>query len=241
MGNALGCDVSVWQDANSTPQKINFASMKTNGASFVIIRSSYGITQDEDFDYNWREAQKAGLIVGVYHFYDYLISPTTQAAFFVALLRKYGAGNIFPAIDMEEKPGYAFPPREPYLGAVKTFADSVERNIGCQMMYYSNPNIMKYKLAPIPSWMTDRPLWIAHYTQAEQPMFSPWESWLFWQFSCKGPGAAFGAESISIDMNYFNGSEDDLRMLVGWDTAEPPVIPDAEKVQKLWAAHPELW
>ncbi len=51
----------------------------------------------------------------------------------------------------------------------------------------------------------------------------------------------FGMESKQVDMNWFNGTEVELRQ---WAGLQPPVpIPEPtleEKVAKLWAAHPEL-
>jgi len=39
--------------------------------------------------------------------------------------------------------------------------------------------------------------------------------WHFWQFTAKGPGEAFGSESLSMDMNRFNGTLNELMEFTG--------------------------
>jgi GH25 family lysozyme M1 (1,4-beta-N-acetylmuramidase) len=44
-----GIDVSVWQDDNSTSQKMDFNKAKTAGARFVFIKVSERGGVDQDF------------------------------------------------------------------------------------------------------------------------------------------------------------------------------------------------
>ena len=69
MGNAIGPDVSFYQDLEETPEKIDFVKMQKT-ANFVIIRAGQNLWPDPDFEYNWTEAKKAGLPRGSYWFYD---------------------------------------------------------------------------------------------------------------------------------------------------------------------------
>ncbi len=61
---ALGIDVSLWQDNNSTPQMVDFAKAKSAGASFVFIKASQGLYLDPDFVMNWQNAGTAGILRG---------------------------------------------------------------------------------------------------------------------------------------------------------------------------------
>ncbi len=66
-GKANGIDVSKWQG------KINWQSVKKAGIDFAIIRIGYRaengkIYKDEYADYNIQQADKAGILVGVYFF-----------------------------------------------------------------------------------------------------------------------------------------------------------------------------
>jgi hypothetical protein len=59
------------------------------------------------------------------------------------------------------------------------------------------------------------PLWIASYSDEAYMLdkmkdLTPWDNWHFWQFTSKGDGKKFGAESLDLDKNWFNGSLEDL-------------------------------
>lgn len=66
-GLANGIDVSKWQG------KIDWQSVKNSGIDFAVIRIGYRgengiIYRDSNADYNIQQAQKAGILVGVYFF-----------------------------------------------------------------------------------------------------------------------------------------------------------------------------
>ena len=85
MGNAIGPDVSFYQDEPTTPEQIDFVKMKKS-ADFVIIRAGQNLWPDSDFKYNWAEAKKARLPRGSYWFYDSRADPKRQAELWVDLL-----------------------------------------------------------------------------------------------------------------------------------------------------------
>ena len=46
------------------------------------------------------------------------------------------------------------------------------------------------------------PLWIAHYTNAAQPLVpEPWTKWHFWQYSNTGRVEGVGNGKVDVDMN----------------------------------------
>ncbi|NPV77892.1 MAG: hypothetical protein HPY59_16145, partial [Anaerolineae bacterium] len=83
MERTLGIDVSFWQDNNNTPQQIDWNKAKKAGAVFAFIKASQATFTDSDFEYNWQNAKTAGILRGAYHFYDYRVSPKTQATYFI--------------------------------------------------------------------------------------------------------------------------------------------------------------
>ena len=83
--NAVGCDVSLYQNAISTPQVVDFAKMKANGATFVIIKASQANWADRDMVMNWANAKKAGILRGAYHFLVWDVDPIKQAEYFCQL------------------------------------------------------------------------------------------------------------------------------------------------------------
>ena len=232
-----GIDVSFWQDDNSTPDQIKWKKAKSAGAAFAFIRASQGTFADSDFTYNWREAKKAGLLRGAYHFFDYRFSASQQANFFTGLLSS-DWGELPPVIDLERMPGWSIPVAATLLASVKVFVDEVERLANRKVIFYSNPDLILNYLRPVPAWLLDHPLWIAHYG-AQSPLIGEWKQWTFWQYTNQGDGPTYGAESKSIDLNHFNGTLKELRAFAG--VAEPaPTLSLEEMVARLWAAHPEL-
>ena len=69
MGNAIGSDVSFYQDQPETPEHIDFVKMGKS-ADFVIIRAGQNLWVDRDFKLNWVAAKAAELPRGTYWFYD---------------------------------------------------------------------------------------------------------------------------------------------------------------------------
>jgi lysozyme len=230
MTRTLGLDVSFYQDDDTTPQQIDFKKAKAQGAEFVIIRASQGLDTDPDLTYNIAEAKKAGLVCGAYHFIDYRIPPTEQMDHFA-----YVSGDAdFHALDLEKHPYWRaqFPNRSQWLIWLYGAFERLD-SYGIKSMLYTNKNYAKNLLRPIPEWLKKRPLWIAQYPYKwiDPAKFNPyhgdWDNWTFFQFTDRGDGLAYGMESKQVDMNYFNGSLDDLRRFAGKDT-QPQPQPDPE-------------
>ena len=81
----IGADVSFYQDDKTTPQGIDFAIMRSGGASFVILRAGQNKWADRDIQRNWKAA-KGILPRGSYWFYDSRISPKEQADLWISTL-----------------------------------------------------------------------------------------------------------------------------------------------------------
>lgn len=242
MTKTLGIDVSFWQDRNDTPQGVDWQKARSAGAVFAFIKASQDTWKDQDFDYNWSHAKAAGILRGAYHFYDYRRSPTTQAHYLANLL-KDDPGELPPVLDLELYPAWGEAKRSNLLANVQAFLITMKQEGYDRVIFYSNPSMILYTLNPIPDWLTKYPLWIAHYGVSE-PMakaVAPWGKWTFWQYTDKGDGLAFGMESKGLDMDWFNGSEAELRAFAGLQAAPTPLeLTDAEKLDRLWEAHREL-
>ena len=219
-----GIDVSHWQDDKSTPQKVNFEKAKAAGAKFVFIKVSERGGMDEDFYYNWKNAKAAGIPRGGYHFLRWDVSGLLQARIFCELLKE-DPGELPPVCDFEApiKDG-----KYPSNSMLAQFLETVETIMQDKPMIYTSPGFWnsygrnkttgKYDA----SW-SYYPLWIAHYTTASAPQIpEPWKTakvpWSFWQHSATGDGLKFGAESKGIDLNWFNGTQEDLDKLAGLET-----------------------
>lgn len=247
-----GIDVSHWQDIDIpplVPTHIDFFKARQAGAVFVFIKASQGFAKDHVFDTSWTLAYNAGLLRGAYHFYSKAYPPEAQAKFFCDVIRTL-PGELPPVLDYE--PAGA---SKDDMVDIMAFMVEVERSAGKRPIFYSNPNNVKNILeVKVGEPLTKYPLWIAQYpTQRDgetpeqaalrfgHPYITPWEQYHFWQYSSHGDGKKYGAESGNIDLNYWNGTMDELNLFCGIKPKPPVVIPDSEKLARLWKAHPELW
>jgi lysozyme len=238
MTRVIGLDVSTYQDSPYTTQRIDFKKAVIAGARFVIIRSSWSNVMDDDFAINWVNSKAVNLIRGAYHFYDYRYPALGQADFFCKLMANDPA-ELPLSVDLEYYGPYGpLPPSAVLLSSLKIFFDVIEQKTGRKGILYTNPSMIAYNLGIIPDWLLQYPLWIAHYINADNPTFKPWANWTIWQYTSKGDGVKYGMESANVDMNYFNGDDNELRTFARLEPRAP--MTDAEKLQRLWDAHPDL-
>jgi lysozyme len=228
-----GIDVSHWQNDHSTPQKIDFAKAVKMGVKFVFIKVSERGAIDHDFEYNWKAAKDAGILRGGYHFLRWDLSGLLQSHLFCDILDG-DPGELPPVADFEAPNlGSLYPSNAllfQFLGEVETITHK-------KPMIYTSPNYWdihgrnKYTHLFDAKW-ADYYLWIAHYMNPYTPGVSrpadiePWKStgkpWTFWQYTASGDGLAYGAESTAIDLNWFNGTLEDLKKLASSSTTPPP-------------------
>ncbi|MBN2117823.1 MAG: SH3 domain-containing protein [Anaerolineales bacterium] len=223
----IGPDVSFYQDDPGTVQEINFERMN-QAADFVIIRAGQNLWADSDFKNNWRRAKEVGLPRGSYWFYDSRADPRQQAELWVNLLSG-DLGELPLFLDLEEA----------YLGSYagwqhwKTCLERLKalvgaKEIGIYTAYYywnsnaplSQPNELEY--------FHRYPLWIANYGVSQPLVPKPWDTseWLFWQFTASGDGLGYGAESLEIDLNYFNGDAQAFAQRFDVSVPEDPTPPE---------------
>jgi len=69
-------------------------------------------------------------------------------------------------------------------------------------------------------------LWVAHYNQSvtRPDMPKGGTSWDFWKYTEDYPADGWGVESREIDMNYYNGTEQEFNLWYG--SGNPPTVPD---------------
>jgi lysozyme len=211
----LGIDISKW-NGNWNAEKA-----KQAGAAFVFVKSSQATYTDPQFKLNWQKAKDAGILRGAYHYLDYTKPAADQANYFADLLQD-DPGELPPVIDYEHAVADNNPATA--LGYLKTWLDEVTKRtelfadatIKVPMVYTGWGFWGSYGEQTNKDYWIKFPLWVAHYTTSSAPLLpTAWPIWNFWQFTGKGPGEAFGSESLSIDMNRFNGTMNELLEFIG--------------------------
>lgn len=218
---AQGADYSVWDDSNSTPQHVDFNKAKANGLSFVGIKASQNYA-DEDFQINWLNARNAGLLRMAYHFLDWRTSELYQAALFCNLL-KNDIGELPPVVDFEMS---EFAPEKAVCdGKLWNFVSYVERTLGRKPIIYTGYYYW-YEHTFLGAGWAQYPLWLAWY--ADESVIKvppPWKRWTFWQYTSHGDGLKYGSEAKDLDMNWFNGTEEELKAFSNGQPLPPPPPP----------------
>jgi lysozyme len=219
MDRIIGPDVSFYQDDPYTPVQINFDVMKGK-TDFVIIRAGQGNWSDPDFEYNWENAGKVGLLRGAYFLYDSRQNPLVQAQKLKDTL-KDRIPEIGIWMDFEERYNGPYSSENNF----KAFAEKLKllypnfKYFGVYTAYY-------YWLERIKdfSYWSQYSLWIANYKTSIPRVPAPWapDNWLFWQFTDSGDGASYGVESSRIDLNFFNGDLTKLKQRFGLEVVIPP-------------------
>lgn len=229
MRKIIGPDISLFQDDPQTPQGVNFTRMN-QVSDFVIVRAGQNLWPDSDFPDHWRRARASGLPRGSYWLYDSRANPKQQAdLWFEQLGDDQGELPLFA--DFEEAYGGPFTGWmywEVFLDRIKTLAGIREVGIYTAYFYWKN-NAPNPATQPIDLEYFHRyPLWIANYDVSQPFVPKPWsaDEWLFWQFTSKGDGPSYGAESPNIDLNYFNGDAEQFADRFGVPVPQDPVPPE---------------
>jgi len=199
--------MAVFPDISKYQGRPNFDVMKSK-MDYVILKASQGDFVDPQFFRNRDECARVDLSYGVYHFYDDRYSPGLQAQTLYNLLQN----NPMPFeiwCDWEN----SYSGNYKGLKNVVAFMERVElltgKTVGIYTGYYwfvenshAIINDSQYK------YLASRPLWLAWYTpdftnngieRVKIPL--PWHKMNIWQFGTPSLGAAYGVQSIEIDMN----------------------------------------
>lgn len=208
-GKANGVDVSKWQG------KINWKAVKNAGIDFVIIRIGFrgenGIIYKDNFaDYNIQQADKAGLLIGVYFFSTAKTTAeaTEEAKWTVENIAGYPIS--YPVVyDCE---GFTSPNSRMYgLSNSKRTENAVAflnhvKSAGYEGMFYA----AKSELQGEKYWDTARiesafPIWLANfpsspYPNTETPDYSG--EYSIWQYTDKGSVNGITG-NVDLSVSYF--------------------------------------
>jgi len=200
-----GIDVSYYQ------RDIDWKTAKENGIVFGVARVSDGTHKiDPKFERNWDEMKKQGVIRGAYQFFRPNQDPIAQAELFMMILNSCGGledGDMPPTIDLEVTGGVS---NRTIIDNVGIWIKYIEQKTNRKPIIYTGPAFWDSHY--LGTTFKSYPLWVAHYTTKECPWVpDAWNRWMIWQYT--GSGAVNGVPII-VDINYFDGSVDDLRFLV---------------------------
>lgn len=198
--NRYGIDVSRYQ-GNIDWREVS----KDKRVSFVYLKAteSTGLV-DRTYERNLRGARKAGLPVGVYHFFSPKTPAHQQLANFMSVVDPK-TQDLIPIVDVEVAPRRKSQ-IVPFLKRLRAFVDGVEKYFGCKPMIYTSQNFYKEFLA---GKFLDCPFMLAKYSEGV-PEVGEDIRFLVWQFTASGSIRGItGNVDRSCLMNHY--TVDDIR------------------------------
>lgn len=203
---------------------VNWALLP-DSVKFVIHKATEGTNWvDPRFVSNWAALKQKNVKRGAYHYYRPTYNLIAQAENFYSTAHDT---QLAPVLDVELYDGYnndvAYyknTPTSKVQSDLKTILDEIERLFGKKPIIYTgawfwNPYVMTA------GWENEYVLWIASPGVPFPDLPSAWNAWGFWQYSFMGsvPGI-----SGNVDLNYFNGTPEQLDALCGEEVTPPAPI-----------------
>ena len=186
-----GVDVSRYQG------RIDWYAVKDDGVAFAFIKATEGgDLTDPTFARNWRNAKRAGVVRGAYHFYRPGTDPARQARHFLRTVR-LGPNDLPPVLDVEVHGGVG---SARLRRGVRTWLRIVEEETGKRPIVYTNPGFARRLKG---GGFRRHALWIAHYRRTSPRVPSEWGRWTFWQYTTRGRVDGIGRR---VDVNRFRGT-----------------------------------
>lgn len=204
-GKIRGIDISHYQDEIDW-EKLRNADIQGSSVSFVFIKATEGKDMlDENFNQNFFNAHKHGILRGAYHFFSTKSSGREQADFFCRMVQ-LDEGDLPPVLDVENI-GELTPKQ--LRKEVLNWMEIVEKRYSVKPILYTS---YKFKTLYLNTPEFDSyPYWIAHYYVNSLQYEGEWK---FWQHT--DVGHVDGIRHY-VDVNLFNGTYEELQEM----TIEP--------------------
>jgi len=200
---------------------INWTEVYNAGYRFAFVKATEGINWSKPgFEKRVEDAQKAGLLVGVYHFGRPVPNKDKakeEAESFIRLAGDYlQEGYLRPALDVEDSDYYGEYPeqlgKETLAQWIKTWMDTVEDMTGVEPILYMNGYLFQFLSDSSIADQYD--IWVPDLRDAEpsrddSPNTRGWNTWAFWQYKLNVALAGGTA-----DLDVFNGDISKLQTFV---------------------------
>jgi GH25 family lysozyme M1 (1,4-beta-N-acetylmuramidase) len=176
---------------------------------FVICRAAYGgLLRDREVVAHMGHARAIGAKVGLYQFFrpTQTVDQHWDEFRAVADLVKLGEGDLVPALDIERDP---LP--KPGVDVSPAWAARCEELVGRMVETYGDAMVYitqrEWGMLGKPTWVLQRPLWVAHYTGMPLPATPGDASATIWQHRVGpfDPDGAGGYDKAHPDLDQNRG------------------------------------
>jgi GH25 family lysozyme M1 (1,4-beta-N-acetylmuramidase) len=209
-------DVSIWQGI------MDFGIL-SQMASILMARAGYGNAYiDPQLGNNAQGTVDHQMALLLYWYMKPDKDWRKHAESFAAVYKDSPA--VLPVADCEDTGGLG---KSALGGWLYKAITEFEQKTGVMMAIYTSPGFWNTNL-PRTDWAKQRLLHVAHWTSAAEPTIPyDWsaianpETWTIWQYTAKGPGALWGAQSRDIDLNRYHYSYEQFNRQFGTSISPP--------------------
>jgi len=231
MAYLIGVDVS---EHNSDEYKgiWNPKDSYNMGARFAIIKAGDGGSNKVSFIDPWFERHYASAVsvfpLGAYWFWRPESNPVSQANMLTTAV-KNKTFKLPIVIDVERN-DYNYAPNVVADNLASTISAFKANNPNKKLMIYTRMSFWNQWVATRNFWK-EYDLWVARYPEPQPNLDAPnpyWDNkympratewgdkyWNFWQVTDRMPGKDWGVGSAYIDINFFNGNQEDFDIYIG--------------------------
>jgi len=200
-----GVDVSEFQGS------IDWSSVHGSGRDFAITRVSDGTGHlDPTFKTNWAGIKAAGMVRGVYQFFEGTESGTAQADLLIQQVGTLGADDLPPVADVEVLDGAS---GSQLVSNLAAWVAEIKAKTGRTPMIYTAPGF--WNGLPSTGQFSGEVLWVANWGVSCPDTPTPWTAWKFWQYDDGQATPNVPGISGAVDKDKFNGSLAQLQAIGG--------------------------
>lgn len=213
-----GIDISHHQ------KSIDWSQIDPNKIRFVFIKATEGGDfRDLRFAVNWKQARTHNIPHGAYHYYNFCRGGLVQAQNMIATIPNE-PDALPPVIDLEPSSCELESTPEAIIDELRLIAFQLEQYYGKRPIWYVTE--YTYELLIRDTFPNDI-IWARDIYR-----FPKWanEKWTFWQYDSR---TRLNGVSTLVDMNAFNGSEQQFKEWVNAVTQVPPLPVDVPSTSRL--------
>jgi lysozyme len=200
-----GVDVSEFQGS------INWTAVHNSGRDFAITRVSDGTGHlDPTFKTNWAGIKAAGMVRGVYQFFEGTESGTAQADLLIQQVGTLEAGDLPPVADVEVLDGAS---GSQLISNLAAWVAEIKAKTGRTPIIYTAPGF--WNGLPSTGQFGSEVLWVANWQVNCPDTPTPWTAWKFWQYDDGTTTPNVPGISGGVDKDKFNGSLAQLQSIGG--------------------------
>lgn len=195
------------------------------GTDGVILKTSENNLVDKAFPNYWRALKATNKVRGTYNYFRPTYDLYTQLSVYSTMARNtplppVGDIELYNAYS-DDVSFYTNSSQSKVRSTILDYLKMMEDLFGREPMIYTSAGFWNKYVGEV-DWAKNYLLWVASWGGTKPTIPIGWTEWKFWQYTSHGviPGIVG-----DVDMNYFNGTLVELKLLANVEATVPPPPP----------------